>query len=198
MPNTSDSDCAPNASVVNNPTEQDVADRTAELLVWYRDHSRAVFNLAQRVCGRGHAEDVTQEVFLRLWRHPERFDPTRGSLRTFLLTMTHSCAVDAVRSSGSRRKREHRVVRLSPVPDVALGDRGEADERCEKVRAALDTLRQSEKEAIVTAFYGECSYRDAAVVLQEAEGTIKSLVRTGLRRLAPLLADLRGQSNSPS
>ena len=66
----------------------------------YRRHGGAVIGLARRVTGSAaEAEDVTQDVFLRLWHHPDRFDPTRGSLRTFLLTQCHGRAVDLVRSS---------------------------------------------------------------------------------------------------
>ncbi|HEY1456590.1 MAG TPA: sigma-70 family RNA polymerase sigma factor, partial [Candidatus Dormibacteraeota bacterium] len=61
----------------------------------YRRHGRAVYGLARRVLqDTGEAEDVTQEVFLRLWREPDRFDPGRGSLRSFLLAQAHGRAVD--------------------------------------------------------------------------------------------------------
>ncbi len=69
----------------------------------YRRHGRAVYGLARRVLNDAtEAEDVTQEIFLRLWRQPDRFDPDRGSLRSFLLAQAHGRAVDAVRSSSSR------------------------------------------------------------------------------------------------
>ena len=75
----------------------------------YRRHGGAVFGLAKRVMGSAtEAEDVTQEVFLRLWNQPDRFDPARGSLRSFLLAQSHGRAVDAIRSSSSRRRREAR------------------------------------------------------------------------------------------
>ena len=70
----------------------------------YRRHGGAVFGLAKRVLQNvAEAEDVTQEVFLRLWNQPDRFDSARGSLRSFLLAQAHGRAVDAVRSSSSRR-----------------------------------------------------------------------------------------------
>ena len=75
----------------------------------YRRHGGAVFGLAKRVLNNPtDAEDVTQEVFLRLWNQPDRFDAARGSLRSFLLAQAHGRAVDAVRSSSSRRQREAR------------------------------------------------------------------------------------------
>src|ERR1700726_179172 len=75
----------------------------------YRRHGGAVYGLARRVLNNSsEAEDVTQEVFLRLWNQPDRFDPARGSLRSFLLAQSHGKAVDVVRSHNSRRMREAR------------------------------------------------------------------------------------------
>src|ERR1019366_706223 len=73
----------------------------------YRRHGGAVYGLARRVLSNAaDAEDVTQEVFSRLWNQPDRFDPARGSLRSFLLAQSHARAVDAIRSLTSRRLRE--------------------------------------------------------------------------------------------
>ena len=78
----------------------------------YRRHGGAVFGLAKRVLNNPtEAEDVTQEVFLRLWNQPDRFDPARGSLRSFLLAQAHGRAVDAVRSSSSRRSSRRPAMR---------------------------------------------------------------------------------------
>src|SRR5476649_1453847 len=73
----------------------------------YRRHGGAVYGLARRLLNStAEAEDVAQEVFLRLWNQPDRFDPTRGTLRSFLLAQSHARAVDAIRSLNSRRLRE--------------------------------------------------------------------------------------------
>src|ERR1700685_1048569 len=73
-----------------------------------RRHGGAVFGLPRRVLSNAaEAEDVTQEIFLRLWNQPDRFDPSRGSLRSFLLPQSHSRAVDSVRSLNPRRRREN-------------------------------------------------------------------------------------------
>src|ERR1035441_4335661 len=86
----------------------------------YRRHGGAVYGLARRVLNNAtEAEDVTQEVFLRLWNQPDRFDPARGSLRSFLLSQSHARAVDAIRSLNSRRVREFN--------DAVKTDRGEYD-----------------------------------------------------------------------
>src|SRR5688500_19803753 len=75
----------------------------------YRRHAGAVFALARRLLvDRTLAEEVIQEVFLRLWHHPEKFDADRGSLRSYLLAQTHGRSVDILRSELSRRQREQR------------------------------------------------------------------------------------------
>ena len=152
-----------------------------------RAHGDAVRRVAAVSCGVDRAADVAQEVFLRFWLHPERFDPMRGSLRTYLLTLGRSVAIDATRSDAARRRRESAgrwrdVPTLEPIDDGLL-----RDETAQRVRRALRQLPPVERDAIATAFYGGCSYRAAAVVLGEPEGTIKSRIRAGLRRLRDLL-----------
>ena len=156
----------------------------------YRRHGRAVYGLARRVLqDAGEAEDVTQEVFLRLWREPDRFDPGRGSLRSFLLAQAHGRAVDAVRSSSSRRSRESREAARTAraeydmqheVWDLALAD---------QVAQAMGELSEDERRAIQLAYFDGHTYREVARVLEQPEGTVKSRIRSGLRRLRDALAD---------
>ena len=158
----------------------------------YRRHGDAVFGLALRVLhDRLLAEDVAQDVFLSLWRKPERFDPNRGKLRTFLLTMAHSRAVDRVRSEQSRRTREERehlkVVRSVPSIEDEVIDMHMA----EYVRGALDTLSIDERRAIELAYFGGQSYRQVAVTLQQPEGTVKSRIRSGMKQLGRVLEQHR-------
>ena len=156
----------------------------------YRRHGRAVYGLARRVLqDAGEAEDVTQEVFLRLWREPDRFDPGRGSLRSFLLAQAHGRAVDAVRSSSSRRAREAREAARTAraeydmqheVWDLALAD---------QVAQAMGELSEDERRAIQLAYFDGHTYREVARVLEQPEGTVKSRIRSGLRRLRDALVD---------
>jgi RNA polymerase sigma-70 factor (ECF subfamily) len=150
----------------------------------YRRHGGAVFGLAQRVVGdRTLAEEVVQEVFLRLWNAPDRFDPGRGSLRSYLLANGHGRSVDLVRSESARRLREAREHRERAeagydleheVWDLAVG---------EHVRDALAELPVDERRAIELAYFGGHSYREVAELLGQPEGTVKSRIRAGLQRL---------------
>lgn len=162
-------------------------DRTV-LETLYSDFGPAVRSVAARVLrDDALAEDVAQETFLGLWNAPERFDPTRGSLRTFLLTIAHRRAVDTVRSEVARSQRETRP------PDEQHYD--VADEAwtlvlSEKVRSALELIPGGEREAIMLAYFGDLSYVEVAKRLGQPEGTVKSRIRSGMRRLSLLLAEL--------
>jgi len=158
------------------------------LAATYRDHHGAVVAAARRMCGVEHAADVAQDVFLLFGRYPDRFDPDRGSLRSFLLTITHHRAVDLLRREHARQVREERVVTSEPSVRLEVDDDVLRGEVVARVLAALEALPAAERDAITTAFYGRCSYREAAVRLGQSEGTTKSRIRSGLRRLRPLLA----------
>jgi len=156
----------------------------------YRRHAGAVNALAARVlASRNLAEEVVQEVFLRLWNHADRFDPERGSLRSWLLAQAHGRAVDMLRSETARKGREEREVRgraeggydvEHEVWDLAVADR---------VKGAVAGLPVDERRAIELAYFGGHSYREVATLLEQPEGTVKSRIRVGLRRLRDSLVE---------
>lgn len=160
----------------------------------YRRHGGAVFALARRVLGdRDRAEDVTQVVFSLLWDHAERFDPERGSLRSYLLTLAHRRAVDAARAEGRRRQREERLASMAEAPydiEHEVGDLVVAAD----VRRALAQLSVGERQAIEMAYFGGHTYREVAALLGEPEGTIKSRIRNGLTRLRAALVEVAGEA----
>jgi RNA polymerase sigma-70 factor (ECF subfamily) len=156
----------------------------------YRRHSGSLLALARRVLRDEQlAADVVQEVIVRLWQRPERFDPERGSLRAFLLADAHGRSVDLVRSEQARRAREERDV-AERLLDEPPGTEQEAVLRTlfEDVRASLAVLGEDERRAIELAYFEGHSYRDVAVLLGEPEGTVKSRIRTGLGKLRLAMA----------
>lgn len=156
----------------------------------YRRHGRAVYGLARRVLqDAAEAEDVTQEVFLRLWREPDRFDPERGSLRSFLLAQAHGRAVDAVRSSSSRRAREVRDAARTARADYDLQHEAWDLALADQVERAMGELSDDERRAIQLAYFDGRTYREVAQVLEQPEGTVKSRIRSGMRRLRDALVD---------
>lgn len=154
----------------------------------YRRHGRAVYGMARRVLGDGtEAEDVTQEVFVHLWEHPERVDPARGSLRTYLLTRAHSRAVDVVRSRAARARREARDASAAPLTASDLEREVGELALAERMSAAVAALPSDERAAIELAYFDGHTYRKVAEVLDQPEGTVKSRIRRGLGRLREVL-----------
>jgi RNA polymerase sigma-70 factor (ECF subfamily) len=156
----------------------------------YTIHADACFGLARRVLGdRTLAEEIVQEVFVRLWNAADRFDAERGSLRAYLLAQVHGRSVDLLRAETARRNREERDARRT----VAESDDFERQiidlAQAEAVRDALNTLSPGEREAIELAYFGGHSYREVALLLEQPEGTIKSRIRAGLLRLRAALID---------
>jgi RNA polymerase sigma-70 factor (ECF subfamily) len=157
----------------------------------YRRHAGAVFGLARRLLSGGpQAEEVVQEVFLRLWEQPEKFDPGRGSLRSYLLAHCHGRAVDLLRSESSRRRREERDLQRTAGAGYDVAHEVWDLTVAERMSAALAALPAGERRAIELAYYGGYSYREVATLLGEPEGTVKSRIRSGLRRLRGALVEV--------
>ncbi|MCL2394566.1 MAG: sigma-70 family RNA polymerase sigma factor [Acidimicrobiaceae bacterium] len=155
----------------------------------YRRHGGAVYGLARRVLGdESRAEEVTQEVFVRLWQQPERFDADRGTLRSYLLAAAHGRAVDVVRSETSRRRREEQEAKATATAPYDLEHEVWDLALAEQVKAALNELDPDERQAIELAYFGGHTYRQVAAMLGQPEGTVKSRIRVGLRRLQASLA----------
>lgn len=129
------------------------------------------------------AEEVTQEVFVEVWRLAPRYDASRGTVRSWAATIAHRRAVDRVRSEQSARDRDQHDVDLRVDDgggvDEIVGDRLER----ERVGRALEKLTELQRQAVELAYYGGHSYREVAVLLDVSEGTVKTRIRDGLIRL---------------
>jgi RNA polymerase sigma-70 factor, ECF subfamily len=156
----------------------------------FRRHAGAVFALAQRLLWeRALAEEMVQEIFLRLWEHPDRFDQSRGSLRSFLLMDAHARCVDRIRSDSRRRDREERSARAEMVTGYDIDLEAYDLDVAEQVREVMASLSDTERRAIELAYFGGHTYREVARILDQPEGTIKSRIRTGLTRLRAQFVD---------
>ena len=194
------------ASAVPNPAEgpSDVelvrrlreADGEA-LSQLYQRFGRPCYSLARRICAdEGLAEDVVQEVFLTLWRDPDRYDPSRGGFATWLLTLIHHKAVDAVRRESTLRRRMVAAPEAgedwSPTPVPGADQAAMARVAAGQVRAALHRLPPEQRQVLALAYFGGHTQREIAVVTGVPLGTVKSRMFTAVQRLRAMLANQLG------
>jgi RNA polymerase sigma-70 factor (ECF subfamily) len=160
-----------------------------------RRHRAPVVAFARRLVGdSSRAEEVAQDVFVRLWERSSRFDSQRGSLRAFLLAITHGRALDVIRSDVARQAREERDAFATRTTGPGVDAEVVARTVSDAVQHALAQLPDNERRAVELAYFGGHSYRTVARMLDEPEGTVKGRIRSGLARLRGALAaqDLHG------
>jgi RNA polymerase sigma-70 factor, ECF subfamily len=172
-----------------NGSETDIASRLRahdpEVLDdLYHFHGRRLNGIARRMVGTdGAADDVVQETFLLLWEHPDRFDPHRGTLSSYLTAASRGRALDLMRRDTARRRREDRVAGEAAVTYTHVEDEGVRRGLRDRLVRALADLPEPQREPIALAYFGHLTYEEVAAVLGEASGTIKSRIRVGLRSL---------------
>ncbi len=169
----------------------------AALEEFYRRHSASVFGLCTRILGdRGEAEELLEEVFWQLWQHRKRYDATRATPLTYLMTLARSRAIDRLRF---RRRRAavwceevdeaHWDRALAPTQPDPLGG-VLAYERRAKLNAGLEQLSEAHRRAITMAFFGGLTHKEIAERLGEPLGTVKTRIRRGLLALRTILDGL--------
>jgi RNA polymerase sigma-70 factor, ECF subfamily len=129
------------------------------------------------------SEEVTQEAFIELWRLAPRYDESRGSVRAWASTLAHRRAIDRVRSEQSGRERTEREAQKRPIQSVDVAEQVVATIDGTRVRKALERLTEIQRQAVELAYFGGHSYREVALLLDVAEGTIKTRIRDGMIRL---------------
>jgi RNA polymerase sigma-70 factor (ECF subfamily) len=154
----------------------------------YDELAPGVYSAAMRVLGNpATAQDVTQDVFLRVWRRPDGFDARRGDLGAYLRLMARSRALDLWRTAQAGGRATDRL-KIAAGRDEARADdqpaeRLERDEHGRSVRAALGALPAPQREAVVLAYWGGLTADEIAARSGVPLGTAKSRVRLGLRRM---------------
>jgi RNA polymerase sigma-70 factor (ECF subfamily) len=160
--------------------------------VWHR-HGSVVFGHARRMTGNAAiAEEVAQDVFVALWKNPERFDPARGTLRAYLGVHARRRAIDMIRQDSRRSNRElrhHTMNERRDCPDGLDDVTGMKD----AVRQAIERLPEDQRRAVELAYFGGLTHCEIAVRLDIPEGTAKSRLRLAQAKLrdwlGPILQD---------
>lgn len=150
-------------------------------------YAKYVYGHALQIVRDPHlAEEVAQDALLAMWWKPERFDPSKASLRSFLITIARHKAIDVVRREQGRRSKDSLLVESGAFFETAAADRGVAEGM--EVRTALSRLSEVQRQAVFFAYYCGLTYRQVAGVLEVPEGTIKTRIRDGLIKLRETLA----------
>ena len=158
----------------------------------YTEHASLVYGLARRVTRDEQlARDITQDVFTYLWEKPDRVDPDRGSLRSYLAVVAHRRAVDEVRR-GERRTRIEGSVAVEDVedgPEAAVVEQAAQRWRRDRLKAALAELSAEQRVALGLAYFDGLTYKQVAERLGIPEGTAKSRLRLAMHKLRTSLGD---------
>jgi RNA polymerase sigma-70 factor (ECF subfamily) len=168
----------------------------------YGRYARPVFSLALRILGdNADAEEVTQDVFERVWRHAPTFDAERGRFGTWLMSMTHHVAIDKVRKRQRRPQTvqgeaAERVALVLPDPVADVSESTLRNIEAQQVRRALHSLPPSQQQAIELAYFGGLSHLEIAAALGDPLGTVKARIRRGMERLRSALESFGVEGDS--
>jgi RNA polymerase sigma-70 factor (ECF subfamily) len=159
-------------------------DRAAFSALYDATASR-VFGLVRRLLvDSAQAEEVTQEVYLEIWQTATRFEATRGSAMSWMLTMAHRRAVDRIRSAQSSRDRDTKIgIRDYDREYDHVSETVEVRLESERVKRALVKLTELQRQAVILAYFRGLSHSEVATLLHVPVGTVKTRLRDGMIRL---------------
>jgi RNA polymerase sigma-70 factor, ECF subfamily len=161
--------------------------------VFYDRHGGVAYSLAYRIVGeRAAAEDVTQEAFISLWRSGARFDSTRGSVRSWMLSIVRNRAIDQLRSKAGKAPKlafdDDSILEQRPAEELTE-EEAIRHETASEVRGALGTLPNDQSKVIELAYFGGFSHSEIARMLGVPLGTVKGRMRLGLEKIRGELAE---------
>ena len=162
----------------------------------YDASSPLVYGLALRILGdAGAAEEVTLDVYLQVWKQADRFDPVRGRVSTWLMTMARSRAIDKLRGKAQELSQAETLEAVAearsenPDPEQSAA----VAQQQARVRKALSTLGEEQRHAIELALFNGLSQNEIAMKLNEPLGTIKTRIRNGMLKLREILQPYQGE-----
>ncbi|MBS1894983.1 MAG: sigma-70 family RNA polymerase sigma factor [Actinobacteria bacterium] len=161
--------------------------------VFYDRHGGAAYSLAYRILGeRGAAEDCIQEAFISIWRSGGKFDPTRGSVRSWTLSIVRNRAIDVLRSKAGKAPKmtfdDDEILESRPS-DELTEEEAMRHETASEVRGALSQLPDDQSKVIQLAYFGGFSQSEIAAMLNVPLGTVKGRMRLGLEKIRGELAE---------
>jgi RNA polymerase sigma-70 factor, ECF subfamily len=154
----------------------------------YDRHNGLLYSLVARIVRRpADAEDVLQETWLQIWRGAATYNPARGTVGAWLVTVARTRAIDRVRSEGSRQRAELRAGEDPPPPSEDTSKEAAHRRLSERVARALDQLGPQHRQVLEMAYFGGLTQAEIAGQLKTPLGTVKSWTRQALLRLSDLV-----------
>jgi len=191
-------DVSPEEAIYQGLNDEELMERLTfkDLLAFralYKRFGNIVYSTSLRIVRDGHvAEDVTQEIFLRIWRKPESYVPQRGRFLTWLTSVTRNRAVDEVRSRNRRYRHEtaspeqqEREIAGPETDDPALT--AELSDQRRLILTAMAGLPQEQREVIELAYFGGLTQQEISERLSQPLGTVKTRIRLGMQKLRAAL-----------
>jgi RNA polymerase sigma-70 factor, ECF subfamily len=179
----------------SSPADFDLIERIRKrdpdgLAAAYDRYGSLAFSLFLRITrDRSVAEDLLQELFMRVWNRARDFDPAKGALGVWIVSIARNMAIDHIRSAQARfGTRLRSIENVDPLAFAqSAGEPESVMDRSRTVKTALSNLTSNERKVLELAYFEGCSQSEIAKRLQEPLGTVKTWMRTGLGRLRSVM-----------